>query len=148
MKRSAAAFILAPLCVPLTVAPFASLFLFPDPAQTPWVVITTIISAIFTYLGVFVLGLPAFLFLRSRGWTDLWVAAIAGFLIGIVTWIAFMICLVLFLGEGLRGIGQALLDATPAHLTVILLPGSLGTVIGTSLWLIARPDRQVGRDAG
>jgi hypothetical protein len=70
----------------------------------------------------------------------------AGFVIGATTWLAFMAFFALMLGEGLQGIALALGDA-PKHLAFLLLPAGLGALVGATIWLIARPDRQVERSA-
>jgi hypothetical protein len=136
MNRTVIAFFIAPLWVPLIVAPYAALVLFPYPAQWHWIIITVVLSATFTYLGVFALGFPAFRVLRSRNLTALWIAAGLGFIVGAVTWAVFMACFALSLGEGLHGVHGAL----SSHSIFVLLTGLLGMLVGTTFWLIARAD--------
>jgi hypothetical protein len=142
MSRLAIAFFVAPLWVPLIIAPYSAFEIFPDPAQWRWVVIATIISAIFSYLGVFALGYPAFLALRSRNLTALWIAAALGFVVGALIMLVFQACLALALGEGSQGFGLMFQEPPSLLIVGIIPPGLLGALVGTTLWLIARPDRR------
>jgi hypothetical protein len=143
MSRTFAAFIIAPLWVPLTASVYAPLAMFPYPEQRHWVLITTLISAFFTYLGVLGLGVPAFLFLRSRKMTALWIACVAGIVVGTVMWTVFVVCFALSL-DGLEGARQAFTQTpTSVHLAGFIAPALLGLIVGTTFWLIARPDRKL-----
>jgi hypothetical protein len=142
MSRLAIAFLVAPLWVPLIVAPYSAFEIFPHPTQWRWVVIATIISAIFSYLGVFALGYPAFLALRSRNLTALWIAAALGFVVGALTMVAFLACFALALGEGSQSVDLFLQGPPSLLLAGVIPPGLLGALVGTTLWLIARPDRR------
>jgi hypothetical protein len=146
MTRTATAFAIAPLWVPLLAAPVFRFYVWPDPAQVHWVAIGTIISATFAYVGCVVLGLPLFRWLIARGLVSFWIAPFAGFVIGVVTWLLFMACFALMLGEGAQGVALALADA-PKHLRFLLLPAGVGALVGATIWLIARPDRQIKQRA-
>jgi hypothetical protein len=138
MSRTKIAFIVAPLWVPLAAALVFRLVVWRDPAQAHWVVIGTVISAIFAYGGSCLLGLPLFRWLSSKGLVSMWIAPAVGFVIGAVTWLAFMTCFTIFLGEGPVGAASSL---APQQLSFLFLPGGLGALVGMTLWLIARPDR-------
>jgi hypothetical protein len=146
MTRTSTAFAIAPLWVPLLAAPVLRLVVWPDPAQAHWVVIGTVISAIFAYGGCVFLGLPLFRWLKARGLVSFWMAPSAGFVIGAITWLAFMTFFALWLGARLQGVALAVSDA-PKHVVFLLLPAGLGALVGATIWLIARPDRQVERNA-
>ncbi len=142
MNRTAIAFIIGPLWAPLVVTPIAHFEIFPYPAQLHWVVIAGLISTIFAYLGVFLLGLPLFRWLRSRNLTALWMAAALGFVVGVLTWIAAVASFVLLLGGDLHGVELAARDwrMAFARLAGLVAPGLIGIVVGMTIWLIARPD--------
>src|SRR5881628_2055873 len=50
------------------------------------------------YVGMIVFGIPTFLFLRSRNWTALWIAAAAGFVFGAIMWPVTLAVVALSLG--------------------------------------------------
>ena len=134
------AFLVAPLVVPL----LAVLFLDP-PLSEPSIVGILFGVTFATYVGVAAFGIPTFLFLRSRQWTEFWVALVAGFIIGTTMW---------YVGVGLfaLSLGNRLSDVLSRRLTadewsMALRVGALaGAAVGAILWLIARPDRRVRSD--
>ena len=141
MRRTAFAFLVAPLWVPAVTALFAAPA-FPHPEQRHWIYITTIVGAIFSYGGVLAFGIPAFLILRARKLTAFWIAPLIGFGVGAGTGLIFYILFALSLGNSLTFIWHEL-GSNPAVFTKFLLPtGALGALVGTTLWLIARPDRE------
>jgi hypothetical protein len=133
MNRTVTAFLVAPLWVPAAVAPLAAQ-MFPRVAERQWIYITLIIATIFAYGGTLVLGVPAFLALRARRYTAFWIAAALGFVVGGLTWFVFFVLFALSLGIGI-GWPNAV-DMSRG----LLLPGVLGSIVGATLWLIARPD--------
>jgi len=139
MGRPALAFLIAPVWVPLVVAPYAALELFPYAAQAHWVVISTIISAVFAYSGTLVVGVPAYLFLRSRDAVSIWVSLAVGFLIGALVGVLFLLCFALLMGQP---IGQAVVglanDLVP-KLRLAAMTGGLGALVGVTAWFIGRP---------
>ena len=98
MRRTALAFLIAPLWVQAAAVPFAVLA-FPYPGQRGWIYTTVIIAAIFAYGGVAALGMPAFGLLRARKHAAFWIAPILGFAVGDVTWLVFVFLFGLSLGE-------------------------------------------------
>ena len=90
------------------------------------------------------LGIPAFLLLRSRNWTAFWMAAVIGLAAGLTTWIVFLILFAMSFGVGLRVIGLTIYDTLTGHAIFLLVPSLLGPLVGATFWLIARPDQKRG----
>ncbi len=116
--RTMAAFYVAPLAVPLITALYLASRGGPEGVEATVVVV----SALVAYAGTFALGVPLYLFLRVRNLTAFWIAPVFGFIVGAI---------VMFLLVGR--------DVSPANLQ---FGGLCGAVVGTILWLIARPDRR------
>jgi hypothetical protein len=145
MSRSVVAFLVAPLWVPLLVTPFCYPFVFPHAAQLHWVVIGAILSTIFSYGGTILLGVPIFSILRALNLTASWIAIAVGFVIGAVTFEVFSVLFGLSLNGGNLELVMKTYYETfhdPIQLMFLVLPGSLGGIVGITLWLIARPDRR------
>ncbi len=140
MSRAQIAWLVAPLWVPVFLGSYAAFETFPDSTQYWWVAFVAIISALFAYLGMFAIGYPAFRFLETRNMTSLWVAAAVGFAAAILTSMIVLVCLVLALGGDLREIALLFHQDTTVPFAIFL--GLLGTLVGATFWLIARPDRQ------
>jgi hypothetical protein len=49
--------------------------------------LVALVLVIIAYAGTFLVGLPAYLFLRKKKWTAFWVAPIAGFVVATATWL-------------------------------------------------------------
>ena len=139
--RTALAFLVAPAWIP-ALGVGTIYFVDPYAAQDNSFPLIGATSAMVTYLGVLVIGLPAFLFLRRRGWTSRWLAVALGFGAGVVMCAAFLFVFGLGFGEGLSE-QLAMLRQEPVLPNIImqLVTGSLGALVGITLWLIARPDR-------
>lgn len=137
MQRRAVAFFIAPLAVPLLMLPWLS----SGHLSPGWILTATVIAALVSYAGTFVLGMPAYCFLRARGLTAAWVAGVTGFVIGVLMWLVFSVLFPLSLDQGLAGVRFALTDLH--SLRGVLWPGGvLGAIVGVLFWMIARPDRQ------
>jgi hypothetical protein len=137
MNRSIIAFLVAPLAAPVLLIPYVRSMT----TTSTWFVFALIISAIMAYAGVFIFGVPAYFFLRTRSWTALWIAPLVGFLIGALMWLVFGAIFALVLDEGISGVRLVLTD--PATLRGVIWPGGIiGAAIGIILRLIARPDQQ------
>lgn len=136
MARTTIAFLVAPLAAPVLMVPYLYFA-----GATPELFVFAIqISFVFSYGGSFTIGLPAYLFFRSRGSTSYWMALLVGFLAGATTWLIFSIVFALLLGNGMRGVELALTDLST--LRGAIWPGGLaGACVGLVFWLIARPDR-------
>jgi len=138
MSRTFVAFLVAPLWVPVATAPFAAQ-MFPYPAQSHWIYITTVIAIVFAYGGALAFGVPTFLILRTRNCGSFWIAAVLGFGISSLTWMIFAILFGLSLGNGLTFVWR---QATNFASWWPLPPiGALGSLVGATFWMIARPDR-------
>jgi hypothetical protein len=111
----------------------------PDPEQHHLIYLTTIIAAIFAYGGMLTLGVPAFLILRAGNHTAFWIAAVLGFAIGGLTWVVFFVLFGISLGNSPTFVGRE--AGNVATWSAVLPTGALGSIVGATLWLIARPDR-------
>jgi hypothetical protein len=141
MNRTVAAFLIAPLWAVAATVIFA-FHAFPHSEQQPWIYITVTIGAAFAYGGTAVLGIPAFLFLRRRQQNSFWIAVLAGFVAGAITWNVFFVLFGLSLENRLAFIWQQMGRTTSLEATLFV--GVLGSAIGATLWLIARPDLKRG----
>jgi hypothetical protein len=139
VSRTVLAFLIAPLWVPAAVAPYAS-HVFPYPEQRHWIFITTIIGSIFAYGGVAALGMPTFFVLRARKCTAFWIAPALGLVVGISTWLVFIILFGLSLGNSWAFVSHDLANNS-AHWWGFSATGALGAAVGATFWLVARPDR-------
>jgi len=139
--RAAFAFLVAPLWVPVANAPYA-VSMSPYPEQRHQVYFTIIIAAIFAYGGVLTLGMPAFLILRARKRPAFWIAPVVGFCAGVLTCSIFLILFSLSLGYSLTHAWHALAAQAADWSSPFFPTGGLGAVVGTTLWLIAGPDRE------
>jgi hypothetical protein len=119
MNRSIIAFLVAPLAAPVLLIPYVRSMT----TTSTWFVFALIISAIMAYAGVFIFGVPAYFFLRTRSWTALWIAPLVGFLIGALMWLVFGAIFALVLDEGISGVRLVLTD--PATLRGVIWPGGI-----------------------
>jgi hypothetical protein len=121
MNRHLKAFLLAPLVVPGLFTPYLLLLLF----KAPWLLGLPLMKAtVVSYAGALFLGAPAYLGLRSLGWTAFWIAPVVGFVIGVIT--------------GIFAVPELVFYATPSGGWSM---GVHGALVGVALWLIGRPDR-------
>jgi hypothetical protein len=129
-------FLVAVLAVPI----LAAAFYYPGRSADGSYLILVLYSAVISFHGVFLLGLPAYLFLRARKWTAFWIAPLVGFIVAAIAWSVFALWVGLALGLGLsRTFSQLMTSQTFRDL---LWPiGPIGAAVGALLWLIARPDR-------
>lgn len=131
--RTPIAFLVAPFAVPLIVA----LSVPASGSHNTAAAAAVGVSALVSYFGAFVFGIPTYLLLRARKLTAFWIAPVAGFMAGAVMW--YLVLALLGLSLGSSSIGSALSD--PSLLSNALgRIGPLGALVGTILWLIARPD--------
>lgn len=137
MARPIIAFLVAPLAAPL----FVAVDMYPL-LSTPFSVRVVLYLSILTaYVGTFVFGIPAYLLLRARKWTAFWFAPVLGFMGGALAWWLFLA--VPWTGGSFRF--EPVWDLS--RLRDVLWPyGPLGALVGTLLWLIARPDRAESSD--
>lgn len=136
MTRVQLAFVVAPLWVPLALWGFASLGSYPTPGD--WPLLIAAVSTMCAYIGVLVIGLPAFLLMRAERWTASWMAAVAGLLAGLV--ISYTALVVVCLLRGPHFVNwTALRDALDVQF--LSVSAVVGALVSITLWLIARPDR-------
>ncbi len=132
--RHAAAFLVAPLWVPLVAMTYTAID-GPQPPNATGLQLIAVLGAIGSWIIMAVAGVPAYLVMRWRNWTGLWIAIAAGFVTGIVAWNLFA---VYFLGGwtyGVKALGRS------NHL-IDLLPAAIGALVAATAWLIVRPDRE------
>jgi hypothetical protein len=135
MARAVIAFLVAPLVVPiLTTIELRELLSHPEMAG-----LMLLFSTFTAYMSTFVFGIPTYLFLRARRWTAFRLAPVLGFVAGGLAW---------WLCKSVPVTGSTFhFDPDPSLLRSVLWPfGPLGAVVGSLLWLIARPDRPAIRD--
>jgi len=135
MARAVIAFLVAPLVVPiLTTIELRELL-----SQPPLAGLMLLFCTFTAYVGTFVFGIPTYLFLRTRRWTAFWLAPVLGFVAGGLAW---------WLCKSVPMTGGTFhFDPDPRLLRAVLWPfGPLGALVGSLLWLIARPDRATRRD--
>jgi hypothetical protein len=142
MNRHLKAFLIAPLLVPGLMMPF----LLPALPRAPWIAGLALMSAsIASYAGALLVGAPAYMALRSRGWTAFWIAPVVGFVVGeIVGIISIRTVAVLTVSGAPSDLSSLIAVAT--RITRFPSPSELGLgiygmLVGVVLWLIARPDR-------
>jgi hypothetical protein len=144
MIRPVIAFLTAPLAVPVLLAPsfYPGASAYPESAPQFWFAVSLILITLTAYAGTFLLGIPAYLFLRARKWTAFWIAPILGFLAASLAYIVFIALFGLSLGNSPSTVASEFSNVS--GLRDILWPfGPVGAVVGSLLWLIARPDRGV-----
>jgi hypothetical protein len=142
MERIAVASVIAPLWVPLLVTITANLLVFTDPEDRSWLVGTLIMSIIFGYGGTLLFGLRALVFLQARNLTAFWVAPVAGFAIGTITWSVFLLLFALCYSSLFFVFVLGIFTLGPSfQLPGLAGPGVIGALVGATFWLIARPDR-------
>lgn len=130
------AFLVAPLVVPLL-----AVLVLDAPLSDPSIVALLIVVTFATYVGVAAFGVPTFLLMRSRQWTEFWMALTAGFIIGTVMWYVGSSLFHFSLGSRLSDVLSSL--GTAAEWSMALRVGAVaGTAVAAIVWLIARPDRR------
>jgi hypothetical protein len=127
MGRPILALLTAPLWVPVIFV--AAMIVEQPPAESP-VVEMTIVFALFAYAGAALFGIPAYLLLRRSSRALLGAAIGLGFVAGAVTWGALLIVLEW---------GPAMTSLSPWEQQMFLPAGAVGSLVGVTLWLIARP---------
>ena len=122
--RTPIAFIFAPLAVPVLVALYLRWS-----ADSLIYGLILVGSLFIAYIGTFLLGFPIYRILVARKLTAFWLAPVVGFIVGTTV-------LLMVQAVTVRARAPDMLDVASQF------GGSLGAVVGTIIWLIARPDRQ------
>ena len=120
--RTSIAFCVAPLAVPIVAALYLGWS--PDSLIYGLVLVGSLFIA---YVGTFLLGLPIYRILVARKLTAFWLAPVVGSIVGTTVLLVFQ---------------AVTLSAPDIEGVALKFGGSLGAVVGTIIWLIARPDRQ------
>src|SRR5262245_19572383 len=87
--RAVVAFLIAPLWVPAIAAGWTT-FILASEAPRSLISITAAIAGVLGYGGALVIGIPLYLVMRARERTAFWIALVAGFGAGAVTWLIFV----------------------------------------------------------
>jgi hypothetical protein len=122
--RTAIAFVLAPLVVPLIwIAYSVGYDYWPAASRAEFLIkgapLLFVVTAFNAYAGTFIVGAPVYLFLRARALTAFWIAPAIGLAVGTLV--------------------TAPISGMQLAATVV---GPLGAAVGAVLWLIDRPDRE------
>jgi hypothetical protein len=125
--RVPVAFLVAPLGAPLVVGLPVLPVLFVNPQAFVFVVAMTMSAS---YAITLLFGLPLFLILRKLRWTSFWIAPVAG-------------CIVPFIAIVIVLASPTLFRQPPPPASMVMLIALCGATVGTILWLIARPDRNL-----
>jgi hypothetical protein len=133
--RPVVAFWLAPLWAPVLLWVWAAF----DGVQYPGVI--GVMAAFFAYIGMLVVGLPGFAFLRVRNWNGLVATTGAGVAMGLA--ISYFGRLLLVLASDLGAAHWSALQIAFAP-TIVLGSAVLGGLVGATFWAIVRPDRSAG----
>ena len=89
------------------------------------------------FMGTLLFGIPIYLFLQQRNWTDFWVAPIAGFIVAGLIWSLMEVALIALFGTRYFEFHGSL-----DWLHAILWPyGPLGAVVASLLWVMAWLER-------
>jgi hypothetical protein len=149
MNRHVVAFVVAPLVVPIIMSGLAVQVLLTLPSLY-W--LGLMVAAGVSYAGIVLLGLPAYVALRFRGWTAFWIAPLVGFAAGVIMAISLVAVFVAtlesrmldpilaMLPDDIRN-NQIYFSTDSQGGAALVAPGTLGALVGTVLWLIGRPDR-------
>ena len=132
--RHAAAFLVAPLWVPLVAMTYTAAD-GPQPPNGTGLMLIGFFGAIGAYVIMTVVGIPAYVVMRWRNWTAPWIAMAAGFVTGVVMWNLFAIY---FLG----GWTYAAKTLSASNHVIDLIPAAVGALVAATAWLIVRPDRE------
>ena len=134
--RPVIAFLVAPLVVPLFLLPS----LYSGMPDKFWFAVTLIVATITAYAGTFFLAFRRICSCGARRWTAFWIAPILGFIAGSLAYCVFVVLFGLSLGSSLSSVMAGFSNVS--GLRDLLWPiGPEGAVVGSLLWLIARPDR-------
>lgn len=95
------------------------------------------------YVGTFLFGIPAYLLLHTRKWTAFWYAPVAGFAVAGLTWLFVQAVVTLVFGGPLFDVHSYLDWLRP----VVWPYGTLGALVASFLWLLARLEPKDHRPA-
>jgi zinc transporter ZupT len=143
MKRTIAAFLVAPLWIPLT-AYLLTEFVYgfePNPWYQSYLVLA--FQTLVGYGATLLFGLPPYLLLRRRRLNHLLVALGLGFVAGVVMWLAYVVLYTIVTPactwqDAWENVKYSV--STLPEVTFILETGLFGSLVGLTLWAILRPN--------
>lgn len=122
-NRTLLAFFISPLSIPLA---WAAYMLVSGSYPDGWKLITLLIAALFSYVGIFSIGIPSFALLRKFNCLNLVTLSISGFIGGVI---------VLFLFGQILAIGIE--SSASINLAVSVWGGVQGVIIAILFGVIA-----------
>lgn len=132
--RTILGFLVAPVSPGLLIVILAAVFGFGKSDEGIWIIK---LSGMLGYPIAIVLGVPLYIFFRSRSWNGLLIYITAGALLGVIIYLIY-IPLGGYSSNGLSGLFERF-----SHTAQVFIPLGMicGAVAALSFWLIARPDR-------
>lgn len=103
-------------------------------SEAAWIVR---LSAALGYPIAIVFGAPLYIFLRWRGWNGLLVYLLAGAILGLVTYVIYVM-FAEYSSGGLWGLAAKLSNTAQVQIPLATISGAVAALF---FWLIARPDR-------
>lgn len=132
--RTALGFLVAPIFPGLLIVILAAVFGFGKSGEGVWLIK---LSGMLGYPIAIVLGVPLYIFFRSRGWNGLLIYVTAGGLLGLTIYLIY-IPLGGYSSNGLSGLSERFSNTAKVYIPLGMI---CGAVAALSFWLIARPDR-------
>ncbi len=132
--RTILGFLVAPVSPGLLIVILAAVFGFGKSGEGIWIIK---LSGMLGYPIAIVLGVPLYIFFRTRSWNGLLIYIMAGALLGVMIYLIY-IPLGGYSSNGLSGLFERFSNTA---LVSIPLGMICGAVAALSFWLIARPDR-------
>jgi hypothetical protein len=139
--RTILGFLLAPispgLLAVILVTPFrsgAGVFGLRELAEAAWIIK---LSGALGYPIALVLGVPLYIFFRSRGWNGLLTYIAAGALLGLIIYLIYVL-LAEYSSNGLWGLAEKFSNTAKVYIPLGMICGALAALF---FWLIVRPDR-------
>lgn len=146
--QTLAAFLIAPLWVPVLMVLFMP---YKVCDGSPQMFCTesydvVILSLIVAYSGMILFGLPSILLLRSFRKTNFFIAPFVGFVVAAFFWVLLQVAIGVAMGAAPTVAITSLADnfTSSSALLVFLWPCLSGVLVGSTYWIIARPDRDNG----
>jgi hypothetical protein len=139
--RTVLGFLIAPispgLLAVILAAPFragTAVFDARELAEAPWIIK---LSGLLGYPIAIVIGVPLYVFFRSRGWNGLLIYVAAGALLGLVVYVIYVL-LAEYSAKGLSGLTAKFSNTAQVQIPLVMICGAVAALF---FWLIARPDR-------
>ena len=127
-------FLVAPISPGLLIVILGVVFGFGKSGEGMWLIK---LSGMLGYPIAMVLGVPLYIFFRSRGWNGLLIYIAAGALLGLIIYLMY-IPLGGYSSSGLSGLSERFSNTARVYIPLGMICGALAALL---FWLIARPDR-------